>query len=275
MPSRLSVALALALFALPALFAQNASSTPPPVEATLAKGGTASRANPATATFIMSNPIGAVVILDNKTLLSRTPLLLHGLGPGKHRVEIARRGYAPERTTFEVSKTKPTVVTVSLKQEYIDPIFDPSQKVLIDGKRADYAKQSYRLPTGEYRVGESDGTVSIDPVFPNQQILSLVDLATAGLVTASAVLVAQTIVSSMTPSATNNSNNNNMGGQIAVWVTAGFSTISDLFMHIQKARYLRAYAAATVRRSSSSANAEQLYNRAQSLLGSGSLTAAG
>ncbi len=229
-----------------------------------------------TAVFITSNPIGAVVVVDNKTILSRTPVLLRDLSVGKHRVDIARRGYTPESKSFEVSSGKPTVVNLSLKPEFIDPLFPANQKVTIDGHAADYGKERYYLPAGEYRVGKTDGAVSINPVYPNQQVLGIVNVATAALLTTSAILAGEAILSSLSSSSSQNTNNNNngMGGQIAVWSITGLTTLSDIFMHIQKARYLKAYAPEAVPLQTTQSSAEELYNRAQNLLGNGDLAAA-
>lgn len=260
-----SIAL-LSACTLPLAAQSSKSSAPPPA-----------KQQPATAVFITSNPIGAVVVVDRKTILSRTPVLLRDLSVGKHRVDVARRGYSPESKSFEVSGGKPTVVSLSLKPEFIDPLFPANQKVTIDGHSADYGKERYYLPAGEYRVGKADGAVSINPVFPNQQVLGILNIATAGLLTTSAILAGEAIMSSLGSSSSqnNNSNNNNgMGGQIAVWSISGLATLSDIFMHIQKARYLRAYAPQSVPVRTTQSSAEELYNRAQNLLGAGSLAAA-
>lgn len=255
--ARIASAAVFPLFVASTLFAQSVSSP--------------------TAVFIDSDPIGAVVIVDNKTILSRTPVLIHGLSVGKHRIDIARRGYAPRSTTFEVTDKKPTVVKATLRREFIDPIFAAGRKVLINGKQADYSKYHYRLPIGEYRIGEMNGIATVTPVFPARQILTVIDITTGGLLVTSAILAGEAILNTAATSPQDNTGNNNtanMGQDIFVWIMTGIATLSDAFLHIQKTRYLRTYAATPVPIRTSSTNAERLYRRAQTLLGSGNLSVA-
>ncbi len=227
------------------------------------------------AVFISSNPIGAVVIVDGKTIPARTPILLRDLAIGSHSVEIARRGYAPYRGRIEVVGEKPVTFNANLKERFIDPMFSPQQKVIIDGKTADYAQEQYQLPSGEYRIDTQDGVISIKPVFPAQQIMQVVDLATGALATASVILVAEAVVNTYTqPNPNNYNNNGNNGGAVGVWVVTGFAALSDVFLHIRKARYLKAYAATAVPLEQSAAGVEKSYSKAQELLASGDLGAA-
>ena len=47
--------------------------------------------------FLTTNPINADVLLDGRPLQEQTPLLLRGLEPGVHELEIRKRGYRTEQ----------------------------------------------------------------------------------------------------------------------------------------------------------------------------------
>lgn len=224
------------------------------------------------ALFLNSNPIGAVVILDGRTIPARTPMLFRGLKPGGHRIEIAKKGYSPYYGKIQAVAGKPTTVTIDLKPRYIAPVFGPASKVMIDGKRANYAKTRYRLPPGQYRLASRNGVVSIVPTFPDEQIMRATDLATGALLTASAILIAESILDANLPGGAPNTSNT--GNYTPVWVISGFSLVSDLFLHVQKARYLKAYAANPVPIESSAGDAQHLYEKGQSALASSDLSAA-
>lgn len=223
---------------------------------------------PAPPVFITSNPIDAVVVIDGKTVYSRTPMLLRNLQNGKHRIMIAHQGYAPYSGTLVVGGTKPVVFHAALESSSFVPVFGSHEKVVIDGTRANNSQERYRLPTGQYQFDSSGGTLTINPVFPAQQILNVVDLTTGGLAVASLILLGDAILNS---SSANSSNGNN-GGSIAVWSLTGVSALSDVLLHIQKARFMRENAPVPIMRSA--IDTEQTYNKAQELLASGSLASA-
>lgn len=230
-------------------------------------------AKPPTPVFITSNPIGAVVIVDGKTLPERTPLLLRTLAAGKHRVQIARNGYLPFHGTLDVTGTKPVVLRAVLNETSFVPALGPHEKVVLDGKRVDLATERYRLPAGQYRIGRTDGTVTIDPIFPSQQVMNVVDIMTGGLAVASLIVLGDTILNGLTSSGSNNSGGgNNLGGPIAVWSLTGMSALTDALLHIQKLKFLKDSAPIPIKRPP--VDAEETFNKAQDLLASGSLNGA-
>lgn len=228
----------------------------------------AAKAKPGPPVFVTSNPIGAVVVIDGTTQRARTPMLLRHLAVGKHRIVIARKGYSPHSGTLVVGGTKPIVFHAALEASSFVPVFGAHERVVLDGKRADYSTDRYRLPNGQYQVDSKNGTLTIDPVYPPQQIMNVVDLTTGGLAVASLIVLGEAIFNSQSSSGSNGGN----GGAIALWSFTGLSALTDVLLHVQKARFLKANTPVPIARSA--IDAEQTYNRAQDLLANGSLESA-
>lgn len=212
--------------------------------------------------FITSNPIDAVVLIDGKAVRSsRTPMLLRDLRDGKHRIVVARRGYEPYSGSITVAGTKPIVFHAVLDSSSF--VLGPQAKVFIGGKSAANEASQYRFPTGQYQVGSSKGNFTINTVFPNQQIMNLVDLTTGALAVVSVIVLGSTILNSSNSNNSNNSNGGN-GGAIALWSITGVSALSDVMLHVQKTRFMKDNAPIPMNRSA--IDAEQTYNKAQELL---------
>lgn len=238
------------------------------IPAAVAAAAPASKAEPGPPVFVTSTPIDAVVVIDGKTQHDRTPMLLRNLAAGKHRIVVARKGYAPHSGTLVVGGTKALVFHAALAATSFVPHFGADERVVLDGKPADTSAGRYRLPNGQYQVDRRNGVLTVDPVFPAQQIMNLVDLTTGGFAVASVILLGSAIFNNHNSASSNGGN----GGAIAVWSITGLSALTDALLHVQKSRFLKANAPVPIKRSR--VDAEQTYRKAQDLLANGGLQSA-
>jgi tRNA A-37 threonylcarbamoyl transferase component Bud32 len=66
------------------------------------------------AIFVLSEPAGALVEVDGKSLAQTTPTLVHDVSPGAHTIKIQRVGTAPVTQTINAKAGERSVVQVTL-----------------------------------------------------------------------------------------------------------------------------------------------------------------
>ena len=234
-----------------------------PFSASAQSGGKRAAAQPVL--FIDSNPIGAAVVVDGKPLDARTPLLLRNLKPGNHSLSLVKFGYAPWSGTTRLSAGKVMVVDQPLSDESFAPRFDPSDRVYINGVERSYKDGHYRLPDGEYRITRSGRVVSVEPIFPAQQMLGIVDLTTGLLLTGSVVSAANELLN---PSSSGN------GAFTAVYIATGVLAVTDTLLHYKKSQFHNDFRVQTVPNPGAPSLAETEFSKAQELLTTNDLTGA-
>lgn len=225
----------------------------------------ASRSSAVGATlFIDSDPIGATVLLDGKTLPEKTPILLRNVKPGRHSIGIAQPGYAPSSATVEVNPGKVTVVDRRLSDQSFTPRFNSADTVFIGGVKRSYSGELYKLPAGDYRITKEGTKLSIEPIFPAQQLLDITNVTTGILLGASAIGALDELLSSQSPS----------GGLIALYVSTGFMAITDTLFNYKKAQFLEGFKVVPVPEKSAVSPAAEQYAAAQQSLALNDLASA-
>lgn len=95
--------------------------------------------------LVRSRPTGAAVYLDNKNTGKKTPCTLTDVMPGKHRIKLIKKNYAPTEVSREVIASKQAIVDVALTKSetapapekqfsYLKINVQPWAKIYIDGK---------------------------------------------------------------------------------------------------------------------------------------------
>ena len=138
---------------------------------TAATAGTAE-----TVLFVNSAPMLAEVTIDG-TAYGATPLLVRGLAPGEHEIELIKPGYVPATELIELADDEVRAVTLRPQPSRFVAEFSADRTVV--GDRV-YARQEATLlvPTGTYQLAEADGALLLSPRYPNEGALSAARLVT-------------------------------------------------------------------------------------------------
>lgn len=211
--------------------------------------------------FISTNPMGAVVVLDGKTLPRTTPVLLRDVKPGKHRLAITKQGYRTVREDFEAAAGRVTAIKVNLAENFISPVLPKNEELAFKGRLYPYSSEYYEIPTGTYSISRKGDTVAFTPIFPGQNALSFFNVATPMLLGASAAATISTLFSS--------SSHPDWGVPVLSYFASALSIAVDISLHLQKDRYVNSFAITPVPRAV--ATVAQRYEKANELLAQGDL----
>lgn len=115
--------------------------------------------------FIDSSPLGARIVIDGQLTDDRTPALVRGLAPGKHRLSLWKTGYIAASQDFSVVAGKVPTVRVSLPPEAVTLAFPIHDQVLSpQGPLSTQARQ-FQYPTGAYFLSGGDEAARLYPIF--------------------------------------------------------------------------------------------------------------
>jgi hypothetical protein len=123
--------------------------------------------------FVDTEPMGARIRIDGLLTADRTPALVRGLSPGRHRIDLWHEGFAEATRTVDTGAQGPVpVVEVDLTPESLVLAF-PGVSAVDDGQGGlPAAGRQFRYPDGTYRTGSSDGTARLIPVFGDEGLLT-------------------------------------------------------------------------------------------------------
>jgi hypothetical protein len=214
--------------------------------------------------FIDSDPIGATVLFDGKALPEKTPILLRDVKPGQHSIGIAQPGYAPWLDTIEIKAGKVSVVDRKLSDQSFIPRFNSADTVFIGGVKRSYKGELYKLPEGDYRITKQGTKLSIEPIFPAQQLLDITNVTTGLLLGASAISGIDELLTSQAPG----------GGLIALYISTGVMALTDTLFNYKKSQFLEGFKVVRMPERSVVPPAREQYGQAQQLLASNELSAA-
>lgn len=123
--------------------------------------------------FINSDPINAIIVLDGTVYHNKTPALIRAVEPGKHVVELYKNDTYPQKKVIHVSADDSKNYLFPLESKYVYPAFIPEEEVGItsfdEGK--DYT--IYKIPEGMYKLGKNGNELTIDALYPNENLRTI------------------------------------------------------------------------------------------------------
>ena len=127
--------------------------------------------------FLTTSPLNADVLLDGRPLAEPTPLLLRELDPGSHDLEIRKTGYRTERRELELVAGEIQTLEIDLASLSFSPVLPEEQSVVIGGRKQEAGDTVYHLPEGSYSFNRENGSLQIQPVFPQDGWIRGLNLA--------------------------------------------------------------------------------------------------
>jgi hypothetical protein len=183
--------------------------------------------------FLSTSPIRARVLIDDSPLIHTTPLLLQDISPGKHRIAIVKKDYQSYFHELEFSSGEIKTVHIDLEQQSFDTSFPSEQRIVFGGRKGSEIAEVYRLPHGRYAFRVENGDLFVDPVFPDDGLITALNISIPVCVAVSALLTANDLLfppeSGLLFSPTTLS---------AYGITATVISL-DVAMHVRKRRYLQ------------------------------------
>ncbi len=140
--------------------------------------------------FIDTNPLGARIQLDGRLLTEQTPVLLRGLGPGKHTVSVWKDQFAQVTQTFVVAPGTVPEVNVDLPPDSVVLAF-PDNSEVVDSHGSQPTKGlQFRYPKGTYSLSLDGSAIRLTPVFPDEPLLTMAGWSLAFLAAGAVAMTA-------------------------------------------------------------------------------------
>ncbi len=181
--------------------------------------------------FLSTSPIRARVAIDGSLLGETTPIYLRAIFPGKHRITIVKEDYEGYTQELDFSQGETKTVHIDLEQQSFDTSF-PSEQIVFRGSEGLESAEAYRFPHGRYAYRVEDGDLHVTPVFPNDGLLTAMNISIPVCVAISALLTVNDLLfppdSGLPLSPTTLS---------AYGITAGVIGV-DVVLHLKKRRFV-------------------------------------
>ncbi len=129
-----------------------------------------------TAIFISSIPLNAEIILDENFFEGRTPLFIQGLSEGRHTIILSKDGFKKEEYIINLLKGDIHTISADLEETAFYPVFTGESSVIWNGGIQTATNGDIGIEDGNYSIYRRNDTIHIDPIFPEQNLLSALDL---------------------------------------------------------------------------------------------------
>ena len=181
--------------------------------------------------FLSTSPIRARVALDGSLLGETTPVYIQTILPGKHRITIVKKNFAAYTQELDFSQGEIKTIHIDLEQQSFDTSF-PSEQIVFRANEGLESAKAYRLPHGRYAYRIENGDLHVTPVFPDDGLLTAMNISIPICVAVSALLTVNDLLfppdSGLPLSPTTFS---------AYGITAGVIGV-DVALHLKKRRYI-------------------------------------
>lgn len=104
-------------------------------------------------------------------------MLLRDLAAGKHVFEVRKEGYSTRTVQVVLGPGEIKTMNVDLGAGAFEPAFLNEQDLILAGKEEPSAGRIFQLPEGSYRIRRRQGTLRVEPVYPNQGLITGLGLA--------------------------------------------------------------------------------------------------
>jgi tetratricopeptide (TPR) repeat protein len=131
---------------------------------------------PGSILFVNSSPLGAEVAIDGQPLDGRTPLLLRGLEPGEHKLELRKPGFQTRSLEIGLASGEAQVVAVDLPEQGISTSFPAEGEIYIEGKAEAAGDRIIYFEQGIFSIAREQGVVHVDPLYPQQRLIDALNI---------------------------------------------------------------------------------------------------
>ncbi len=214
--------------------------------------------------FISSSPTGAGVKIDGTKIEGTTPLLLKKLVPGKHKIEIVKNGYDNYFTTVETSKKEIKYIKPKLNAITVSIEIHDEDTILLNGIEIKNTGTPLKLPSGKYDIYREDNILYIDPIYPKQKRINVLNVFVPTLFLLSGGLTIGELVDG-------NRKDNDKMSFFSPLTTITYSAtlsllITDIVLHKKKIKYLETYSVTVRSLGAGGDSANDHYQKAQEFL---------
>jgi len=218
-----------------------------------------------TVLFVVSDPLGARIEIDNARVGNRTPFIVRDLPPGIHRVLVHRDGYATMESRIELAPGERRVLDVALSaRSFVAGVFDEHGWLLHEREAG---AGLLRLPDGAYLADRVDGTrLQVRPRYGLQRFIDALNLVIP-------VLTGFTGALSLREAAGNDGSGPALSPfVVTAWVLDAALLGADVALHLDRQRFLDSFAAEPLAEDPSLAR--PLFDQAEQELAAGRFDAA-
>jgi hypothetical protein len=137
--------------------------------------------------WILTGFILALLLAVSSKAQEREPVFLREIAAGKHRITIVKEDFEPFTQEVELSKGEIETIHIDLEQRSFFTSF-PSEQIAFGGRKEPGYDEAYRLPHGRYKYHIEDGELQVTPVFPNDGLLTAMNISIPVCMVVSALL---------------------------------------------------------------------------------------
>lgn len=138
--------------------------------------------------FVTTSPLGASVYINDELAPHLSPMLKSKIPAGTYTIRVLRSGYIPVEKRVTLEKAQALEVKIALYRPAISLAFPLEPRVISDGQIMDGGDVALTIPEGLYKLDKEGGILSLQKVFPQQELLNTASillplgiLASAGL----------------------------------------------------------------------------------------------
>jgi len=215
--------------------------------------------------FISSAPLNAVILIDGKPSLQKTPALIAGISSGSHMIGIRKEGFTPLDIEVSLLPGSTEVITAELSSGSVILNLPGAESVYLRTESDKPLPDTFRLPEGEFRISADEERYYIEPIYPNEGLLTV----TSVLFITSAVLTNAAIINELSEAGEINLPHSWFLSiaEISALVTGVF----EIALLTDKKNYLKNYRIYGADLSTLESEAEIIYQSAQRSLSVGNL----
>lgn len=207
-----------------------------------------------------TDPLGANLTINGKPWAKHSPVLLDSGVDKKYTVRIDKEGYSSVTTSVEVQRGAVEHLHISLSGNRFIPAFPGKDSIVIQTGLFPASGGDITLPYGRYEMNEDRGRVFLEPVYPLEDTLKLLNAAIPVSILLSVFFTTEDLLSPKTGSLP-------LGVPAILSWTASIGLIgADLALLHNKAQFREDFIPEPVQQEKAGTEAAELYQRAEELL---------
>ena len=181
--------------------------------------------------FLSTSPLRARIAIDDSFLEQSSPVFLQTITPGRHIITVVKKNYEPFSRELDFSAGEIKTMHIDLEKQTFDTSF-PSERVVIHPMIQSQAAEAYSLPHGRYAYRIDGGELHVTPVFPDNDLLTAMNISIPICVTLSALLTINDLLAPAESGLPLSPTTFSVYGITAAVIG------TDVALHIKKRRYL-------------------------------------
>ncbi len=218
-----------------------------------------------TAVFISTAPLNAEIIIDGNFIPFKTPYLVRGISPGEHSIILLKEGYRREDFLIDISEGEIHAISPELEELLFFPVFSGEDSVIWNRGADTFQNGEIALSDGSFSIYRRNDTIHIDPLFPDQNLVSAMNALFPASLLSSAVITTYDLLN---PSSTGHKFSTLT---VLSWGAVIVSGIMNLALNGKKNQFIRETGAAKIR-NDKEITADNLYRQGEEALTGGNIT---